>query len=313
MSDLQNSTSILERFKLELENLEQIKDEQNYKKFCEATEKSVPLFLKGRDQISGKPQAKGYHEEDVEGLLKYLANNGFSDFLIDIGANIGLTTCLAGQGYKNIFCFEPNKLVYRILETNVDITFGVPHERVRLFPFALGETTDEDLLKVPLNNFGAAFIERNNRYDTNVLANLVNQEAFHALNSVEVPITIKEAKSILAPIFEDLARGGERRGVIKIDVEGYELMVVNKVIESLPENFEVILVFENHDKSLPLSSINKRGRDSKFFIVTHKQVRGSRVLRYLKSKFLKAKHVWSLRPIKTDTTHDGVVVMAVKS
>lgn len=313
MSDFQKALEKLEQFKLELDNLEQIQDEQNYKKFRSATEKSIPLFIKGRDQISGKPQAKGYHEEDVEGLLKYLSQNGFSDFLIDIGANIGLTTCLAGRGYKNIFCFEPNKLVYRILETNVDITYGAPHDNVKLFPIALGESSESDVLKVPLNNFGAAFIERNNRYDAAVLANLVDQDEFDSMNSFDVPIEMREAKSVLSPIFDGLSQEGYWHGVIKVDVEGYEVMVINKVIESLPKNFVVVLVFENHDKNLSLTSIRRCDKECKFFLVTHKQVRGSKVLRYLKSKFLNAKHVWSLRPIETNETHDGVVVMAVKS
>lgn len=313
MNDFQKALEKLGQFKLELGNLEQIQDEKNYKKFRAATAKSVPLFIKGRDQISGKPQAKGYHEEDVEGLLKYLSQNGFSDFLIDIGANIGLTTCLAGHGYKNIFCFEPNKLVYRILETNVDITYGVPHDQVRLFPIALGESSETDMLKVPLNNFGAAFIERNNRYDSTVLANLVDQSGFDSKNSFDVPIEMREAKSVLLPIFKELASSGLRHGVIKVDVEGYEIMVVNKIIESLPKDFVAVLVFENHDKNLSLGSIRQGDKKCKFFLVTHKQVRGSKVLRYLKSKLLNAKHIWSLRPIETNEAHDGVVVMAVES
>ena len=56
-------------------------------------------------------------------LVKVLNTFEF-DKVLDVGANIGLTNCLAGENYKNIYCFEPNILVRRILETNLDITFN---------------------------------------------------------------------------------------------------------------------------------------------------------------------------------------------
>src|ERR1039457_1398249 len=57
------------------------------------TKNSTNLFLKGKDIISIYPQTVGIHEPTITSLIDHFASNGYSDFLIDIGANIGLTSC----------------------------------------------------------------------------------------------------------------------------------------------------------------------------------------------------------------------------
>ena len=39
--------------------------------------------------------------------------------ILDLGANIGLTSALVRKRFKRIDCVEPNELVFNILKTNL--------------------------------------------------------------------------------------------------------------------------------------------------------------------------------------------------
>ena len=60
--------------------------------------------------------ANGVYEPHIKFLIDYLAEKGYSDFLIDIGANIGLTSCQSGNSFKEIHMFEPNPDCVNILK-----------------------------------------------------------------------------------------------------------------------------------------------------------------------------------------------------
>ena len=64
-----------------------MKDHDNFDLFNKITKKSSPLFVKGGDMISRNPLIAGYHEIDVEELIRTYRDNGYSDFLIDIVNN----------------------------------------------------------------------------------------------------------------------------------------------------------------------------------------------------------------------------------
>ena len=74
------------------------------------TRNALPLFVRGRDVISTGPMAIGSHEPHVTAMLECFASQGFSSFLVDIGANIGLTTCLVGKYFDEVVLFlcHPN-------------------------------------------------------------------------------------------------------------------------------------------------------------------------------------------------------------
>ncbi len=73
--------------------------------FRKITKNSLQLFLRGKDIISVSPQTCGFHELGLTTLISSIAENGASDFLIDIGANIGLTSCQNGNDFKRVFLF----------------------------------------------------------------------------------------------------------------------------------------------------------------------------------------------------------------
>ena len=96
---MKTGIEIANNFTYLYKNIDYMKDHDNFDLFNKITKKSSPLFVKGGDIISRNPLIAGYHEIDVEELIRSYRDNGYSDFLIDIGANIGLTTCFSGKGF----------------------------------------------------------------------------------------------------------------------------------------------------------------------------------------------------------------------
>ena len=135
---MKNGTTIAEEFFYSYASLEHMNNQRNCDLLEKITKKSTNLFVRGGDKISRNALAFGRHEVDTEELIKAYRENGYNNFLLDIGANIGLISCLTGDGFEKIFCYEPNPQVYRILQTNIEITFGIENH-ARLNNFGLGE------------------------------------------------------------------------------------------------------------------------------------------------------------------------------
>ena len=131
------------------------------------TRKSPNIFLRSGDTISKGPLIDGIHEGPLTKFIGNSAENGMSDFLIDIGANIGLTSCQNGNGFKKVYCFEPNPLCLNILKTNLAISLGKGD--FKIFDFALGDEDGEFDLYVPKHNWGGAFVKDGNDYADDVL------------------------------------------------------------------------------------------------------------------------------------------------
>ena len=68
---------------------------QKYKRrlFLKITSKSFPIFQRGGDIISVNTQILGIHKPVITSLISSWAKNGYNDFLLDIGANIGCISC----------------------------------------------------------------------------------------------------------------------------------------------------------------------------------------------------------------------------
>jgi hypothetical protein len=78
--------------------------------------KNHNIFIKPSDIISLPYLATGFHERHISLILKHAAKNGYSNFLMDIGANIGFITIQTENSFYNIFCFEPNPISYELLK-----------------------------------------------------------------------------------------------------------------------------------------------------------------------------------------------------
>ena len=138
-----------------------------YKFFKKITYQSLNIFLRGGDIISVDPQIFGVHEEVLTKYINYVAENGSRDFLIDIGANIGLSSCQNGNKFKKVYCFEPNPLCVNILKTNLAISLN--EGAFKIFDFALGNEDGLFDLYIPKHNWGGAFVRNSNDYSDEVL------------------------------------------------------------------------------------------------------------------------------------------------
>ena len=121
--------------------------------------KNANFYLKPNDIISHRPTLFGYHESLIEKLIEKTSAD-HPHFFLDLGANIGLTSSLVGNSFQRVDCVEPNELVFNILKTNLAINLKTNNYHCHMI--GLGQKNETLNLMVPKDNFGGAFIEKNN-------------------------------------------------------------------------------------------------------------------------------------------------------
>ncbi len=205
------------------------------------TRHSSPLFLRGGDCISTSPIVAGTYENELVNLIGSISRSGCDAALIDIGANIGLTTFYTRSFFKKAYCFEPNPRVFSVLQANL---FGL--KDTQLFNFGLGDKTEPGTLTIPKTNFGGAFIMHpSNAYNMEELVSKDGFQDFQKANYEEMKIDIRKGREVLAEIFNQFSGGF----VIKIDVEGFEQTVLKEIAAALPSDRPFAIVFENWSKT----------------------------------------------------------------
>jgi FkbM family methyltransferase len=233
--------------------------------FKKITKKSQRIFLRGGDIISSYPQVFGIYEEVLTKYLNNLSLNGFSDFFIDIGANIGLSSCQNGKNFKKIFCFEPNPLCVNILKTNLAISFD--DTKYEIFDFGLGDVDGNFDLYIPKHNWGGAFIRDNNDYTEEILGKKDGFDYINKKNYFLRNISVKNSEVVFSNLFSQLILKNLLNGVVKIDVEGYEKKIMLAILKSLPADINLTIVFENWNPEFNFVEIQKnfKNRKIKFY------------------------------------------------
>jgi FkbM family methyltransferase len=186
-------------------------------------------------------------------LIDNTAKNGMSDFLIDVGANIGLTSCKNGNKFKKVYCFEPNPLCVNILKTNLSIS--LINSVSKIFDFALGDNDGKADLYVPKHNWGGAFLRDGNGYSDNVLGSKDGFEQINKENYIINTVKVKNSEVVFKNLFTSISDENLYKGVIKIDVEGFERKVLLAIANTLLPSLNVVIVFENFDPTFDLSEI----------------------------------------------------------
>jgi FkbM family methyltransferase len=228
-----------------------------HKLFQTLTKKSLPLVLRSGDAMSFGPQVNGVHEPQIKKLIEFWAKQGLADFLIDVGANIGLTSCQSGNKFKQVHMFEPNPDCFNILRINSKI--ALTNCDSHLYDFGLGQDNSSKILTVPIKNWGGAFInDENNFYTEKMLANKDSFDNFNKNNYQQITIKVQKATEVFKILFSSLESANLNNGVIKIDVEGYELTILEAIAETLPKNFKLAIVFESWDGSFDIDRITKK-------------------------------------------------------
>jgi FkbM family methyltransferase len=197
MNDISNFQFKISSFKLLYDWLTKL----CYRKL---TSNALPLFSRGSDSSSFTVNALGVHEIQVCKILKKFSQKGNSAFLIDIGANIGLTSCQSGNYFDYVIMYEPNPLCVGILQTNVAIS--LPKEKYEINPYGLGKTTETLQLCVPRDNWGGAYIKcSENLYDAETL---LHKDGFHEIsyeNYLTLDVKVKNAAQTLGRLWKTQA------------------------------------------------------------------------------------------------------------
>ena len=141
------------------------------------------------------------------GLYNLLTKKMKNDFVfIDIGANNGLYSFVAesNKNCKKVISFEPNPVVAKIFKENQEKN----NAKVELKNLAIGATNSEETLFVKKDHTGRG--------------NLLGQG--------DEKITIKVRNfEVLDEISDEI---GEAELFVKIDVEGYEVVVLTELLRS---------------------------------------------------------------------------------
>jgi FkbM family methyltransferase len=233
----------MKNFIFKKKSLEFIKDSVKLLLFKKLTKSAMPLFVKGGD-ISASTMSTGYHEDYLVQFIKSNADEkSLNDFFIDIGANIGLTSCQVGNHFKEVHMYEPNPLLVKILDVNTQLML---EGNSKLYPFGLGLEEGFFSLTVPKNNWGGAFInDSNNTYDPDLLAAKDGYLEYDSTNYLSIDIKVNNTITEMALLFSDLKEKGFHRGCIKIDVEGYEDLILSGITQTIPSDFEVMIICES--------------------------------------------------------------------
>lgn len=247
--------------------------------------KSLPLFFRGGDVISMTSITNGVYEPHIKFLIDYLAEKGYSDFLIDIGANIGLTSCQSGKSFKEIHMFEPNPDCVNILKVNSKIALS--GSRYYINEYGLGNTNEFLKLHIPRHNWGGAFIKHSsNSYSDELLASKDGYTSFDMKNYELSDIEVRAADEVLKKLFSDLSSRQLSCGIVKIDVEGFELPILKSIVDTLPSNFKLIIIFENWGHSINAECLKRAHQNICLKHLEKKKVLHPQLPKWLNSLFL---------------------------
>lgn len=165
----------------------------------------------------------GYDNFVIENVLKHL---GPSDVCIDIGANIGYVSILAAvKTGALVYAFEPSSRELSRLFLNLHAN---PGARVAVFPVALAAADGStELFIAPIINPGKNALM--NRSNPNLTAEVVPQFRFDSLFPSQLLHRVK---------------------IIKIDVEGAEMQVLEGMRQSMERLNGAIIIIEITPKLL---------------------------------------------------------------
>ena len=155
-----------------------------------------------------------YEAAELECIAAWLAaHNLDTGAAIDVGANIGNHTLYFSKLFSKVFAFEPDPLHFQLLRFNTRDSAGV-----YCYNFGLSDRTAK-----------APFIHERTRIVSEV-------------NAAEANMTI-DLKAM-----DDLPEiSASKITLIKIDVEGHELQVLNGAKKTIERNFPIIIFEQSAD------------------------------------------------------------------
>ena len=175
-----------------------------------------------------------YQEAQRNRALSFVNNWNVA---LDIGANVGLWAKDLTSFFQKTYCFEPNNECFECLKKNINI------KKAELHNYALGKFTEKKILFAPDHGTGGSSLVNNVKigYDKN--GNKIYGKFPDEIKKVNVNVVNLDSLKISEIDF------------IKIDVQGFELEVLEGAVETIKSNNPVICIEEEYpdkSKTLPL-------------------------------------------------------------
>jgi len=179
----------------------------------------VRIKLNPSDWIQGNIfRTGGYEQISVERLFELLPSNG--GIFFDIGANIGIYSLNMFRKAESVYAFEATETTYNHFKDTIDLN---NIKNINLFLSAV-HNKDNEIVKIYIND--DSNVGGNSMYYGEILANQVK--------TIKIDTFVSE-KNI------------SRIDIIKIDVEGNELNVLEGAKESI-KKFKPIIFCEINPK-----------------------------------------------------------------
>jgi FkbM family methyltransferase len=165
------------------------------------------LLVFTNDFIGAELYAFGvYEKNEIETIISSLDFDLSKNNVLDIGANIGNHSVQFSNYFNMVYCFEPNKIIYEVLEINIR-----KHPNIYSLNVGLSDENKNSYLSIPNHNFGGAAVTSEKEEDV-------------------VEIYLK----VLDDFFNN------EFSLVKIDIEGHEPQALRGMRKLLEKNKPVI-------------------------------------------------------------------------
>lgn len=159
-----------------------------------------------------------YEKNECECILKKLINKSDKKKnFIDIGANLGNHSIFFSEFFNKIYAFEPNKVIYSLLNFNTK-------EYKNIKTFNLGLSNNNTIKKIYYNNenYGGGSVFKENK------SLFKNKKIF--------------TQNIKLKKLDNIKLGREKVAIVKIDVEGHEYEVLRGMQKILASDSPILLI-----------------------------------------------------------------------
>tara|TARA_B100000989_G_scaffold231451_1_gene178259 strand:+ start:1982 stop:2653 length:672 start_codon:yes stop_codon:yes gene_type:complete len=181
-----------------------------------------------------------------------------TDVVIDLGANVGAITEILARTKSKVYAFEPNTKAFYILKKNMskydnvilyNSAAGIKNSNIKLYLHKDYNNSEDDLTQASSLNFNK---ENISQYNYEIVKEINFSKFLSSLN--------------------------RKIEIIKIDIEGYEIKLINHLLDNGILNNIGKIYLETHenknhllkDDTLKLKDrIKKEGFEKKFFFGWH--------------------------------------------
>lgn len=174
-------------------------------------------------------------------MIEWIESFNRNDILFDVGANIGLYSIFASkQGIKKVIAFEPEALNFALLNQNIFLN----NEQDRIVPLNVGLSNDNKLDYLFIPNFEAGQSQNNIGKSMDMNRNEIDFEHKQGIISYSLDQFLNKFPTYFPTR-------------IKIDVDGFEHIIIQGAINTLKDSrIESLMIEINEELKEDLAIID---------------------------------------------------------